>query len=562
MLDSGEVSLFSKLEKVFIASIGLIAFIFGVVGYQEYFESENIQYSVDDLFYFTIKLFLMDIVDDIIKPPTPLAIARWLAPTAFSYTVIKALLAVTHHYIYNVQIKYLADHAVIIGLNPASVISAKSFYSQGIKTLVVDQDAKSPLWGVLRHAGIHMLVLNPLDKTLLDKVNLKQAKYLLACTQNDSVNFEVIYSAYQFKQSSSSTSFLNSACFIEDNSLYDALYNRPMFTINRSNFASRIVDNDKIAVRLLLNTHGPDCHIENIKALTTLKIAVLGDDTLVKSLIERIAEIGIYSLHQQIEVVIVGQKTEDVYRNLLSEHHLIEELISIRLLNVMRFNRFNIEAISDSDIIYLCTHETDKAVLALQSLIDLSFERPIITVETDHRTSFKWLQDEYSANSNVHFAWINQATHDQENIFSNKHDKLAISIHNRYLKKQQLMGLSEKDNESLVEWDWLPEVLKNTNRNQADHIPIKCRLLTDKTHPSPAEITAALTDEVIWEFAELEHRRWLAEKKMSGWRYSHVKQTEKRLSPSIKCWEDLTEEEKQLDADTVRQLPELVNLLN
>ena len=59
--------------------------------------------------------------------------------------------------------------------------------------------------------------------------------------------------------------------------------------------------------------------------------------------------------------------------------------------------------------------------------------------------------------------------------------------------------------------------------------------------------------------AELERRRWLAEKRLAGWRHtSSPKNAAKRLAPTIIEWEALSEEEKEKDRDTARELPRLV----
>ena len=46
-------------------------------------------------------------------------------------------------------------------------------------------------------------------------------------------------------------------------------------------------------------------------------------------------------------------------------------------------------------------------------------------------------------------------------------------------------------------------------------------------------------------------RRWMAEKIVANWRFSTTRDDARRLHPSIVAYNDLTEEEKQKDRDTV-----------
>jgi hypothetical protein len=51
--------------------------------------------------------------------------------------------------------------------------------------------------------------------------------------------------------------------------------------------------------------------------------------------------------------------------------------------------------------------------------------------------------------------------------------------------------------------------------------------------------------------AEAEHRRWMAERILSGWRYGNPRDDAKKLHPSISPYAELSEPEKQKDRDTV-----------
>jgi hypothetical protein len=141
-------------------------------------------------------------------------------------------------------------------------------------------------------------------------------------------------------------------------------------------------------------------------------------------------------------------------------------------------------------------------------------------------------------------------------------DSIAIAIHNNYVEQQLKKGDSPEQNASLVDWNGLAETLKNANRNQADHVAIKCHYLTGKAYPSRAEVEKALTQKNVEYLAQMEHARWLAEKKLAGWQYTNNKKDPlKRLSPSLIEWSALSAEDQDKDKQTITQLPELVELI-
>jgi hypothetical protein len=82
--------------------------------------------------------------------------------------------------------------------------------------------------------------------------------------------------------------------------------------------------------------------------------------------------------------------------------------------------------------------------------------------------------------------------------------------------------------------------LRQANRAQADHIPIKQRTLV--ISDSAATIEA---------LAVAEHRRWMAEKIVANWRHAAVRDDARRLHPSIRPYNELSDAEKQKDRNTV-----------
>jgi hypothetical protein len=59
--------------------------------------------------------------------------------------------------------------------------------------------------------------------------------------------------------------------------------------------------------------------------------------------------------------------------------------------------------------------------------------------------------------------------------------------------------------------------------------------------------------------SELEHRRWLAERRVANWTFAPVKDEIRRENPNLLAWEKITDDIKDYDRNTVRLIPDLLS---
>ena len=136
-------------------------------------------------------------------------------------------------------------------------------------------------------------------------------------------------------------------------------------------------------------------------------------------------------------------------------------------------------------------------------------------------------------------------------------EKIARAIHEDYVRLQKEKGQTPQTNPSMISWNELPENFKESNRQQADHISIKLNAVGCEVAPlndRDAELFK-FTPEEIELLAEKEHERWVEERKLDGWKPGQTKDIEKKISPYLVSWDQLTEEIKEYDRNTVRSLP-------
>jgi hypothetical protein len=142
-------------------------------------------------------------------------------------------------------------------------------------------------------------------------------------------------------------------------------------------------------------------------------------------------------------------------------------------------------------------------------------------------------------------------------------DTLAEALHLAYVNTQVERGDSPERNPSIRPWQDLPPHKKKANQNAAAHLDVKLRIagcaLRAADDPQPAA-TFPPDEPTMEVLAQLEHRRWMADKYIAGYMLGPVRDDDRMLHPDLITWDDLTERDRDKDRDNIRQIPNLVAL--
>ena len=138
-------------------------------------------------------------------------------------------------------------------------------------------------------------------------------------------------------------------------------------------------------------------------------------------------------------------------------------------------------------------------------------------------------------------------------------ETIAKAIHERFLKDQE-KNKRPSDDPSMQPWDNLNEDLKESNRRQADHIPEKLRKIGYGFDPVTGRKAIAIkfTEQEIETIAELEHERFVSERKINGWVLNKKRDVKKKLSPYLVPWNELPDKIKEYDRQAMRAMPEFL----
>jgi hypothetical protein len=143
-----------------------------------------------------------------------------------------------------------------------------------------------------------------------------------------------------------------------------------------------------------------------------------------------------------------------------------------------------------------------------------------------------------------------------EALLNGPRELLAQAVHADYVRRRREQG-APPDDPALAGWEDLPESLRESNRAQAADLgeklrSVDCELVPATDWDPPLH---PFTGAEVERLAILEHERWVAHRRQDGWRQAPVRDPDRKLSPYLLPWDDLTEEVKDLDRDAIRALP-------
>lgn len=134
-------------------------------------------------------------------------------------------------------------------------------------------------------------------------------------------------------------------------------------------------------------------------------------------------------------------------------------------------------------------------------------------------------------------------------------ERIAEAIHEQYRRNQA--GRAPPSDPSLAPWSGLIEPLRASSRSQAVDIPNKLRAAGCIAVRGDGNPDFAFTSDEVERLAELEHRRWVAERRANGWSEG-PRDPARRQTPFLVPYGELPEEVRELDRQAVRAIPTLL----
>jgi hypothetical protein len=498
-----------------------------------------------------------------------LQLARWAGVVTSLGTILNTLLAVFAQKIHRFLLRRISEHAVIIGVGQSGTQLATDLLADGYRVTVIESDVGKPALAALAERGANEVIGDAREPETLEAAAVHNAEILAVVAGSDIRNLEIISAVGQASRKRNRHA-PPLRCYVHivderlgrlhERRLSDGVTPLPLETSSfnrftnsaRLLFAETPLDRERIV-------HGDDRQVH----LVIIDLSPLGE-----ALLKQALAIGHYANNVPLAVTVIDESASRKEQSLLvriPELHQCADLTFVdgymEQESVRKHLREFLNNPQQIASVAVCREDAQSALTGCMDLIPLltDFNNTVfVNLAEDEcaATSLNISQDEPMrlipfGNSEVVCS--------AQAVVRRELDILARKIHNEYCAKRARDGDSEQDYPAMRAWERLDGELRDMNRQQADHIPVKLRALGCRMLAGSGEAGAfRLSDDEIEALAKTEHRRWCASRRLAGWRFASTRNNVAKHHPDLVPWEELDESTRDYDREPVRNLATLL----
>ena len=548
-----------------LAGSAILSLLLGMVGFHQLsVDGGGPPLTVFDLLYQSLQLFTLESGNIQGSLPVSLEVARWLAPFTTFFAAIKGVLSLLHSQGKRMlRLKKMKGHAIVSDSGHRGAHIASELLKQDFDVVMIDNNLSDTASSVSASRMIH-ITGNPLNTDVLQHARIETARYLFAVTDDDAENIGTVHAAHTAlngEQGVEHDGPLDCFAHVSDYRTRALFYTHPLFSESGRAFNAQLFSLYDRGARLLFEQFAPDRYraICNSEA-APVSTMIFGFSAFTKSLLLQAARTGHYANRKRMSVSIIDERAEQKLAALSLSAPALGRIIDIASHDIPH-SGLSEDYLQDllsrlPDVIYISMDSDIQGLTLARRLAGLPGYQDIPVVvaltQADSLTGLLCEEGLLKQGKLTLFPLLEKAG-DIDQIVGGQQDEAAKIIHEMYREDQFAQGETTASNAALAAWEDLPESLKDANRGQADHLPIKFRaigLSLEDALQSPQ--TLAFTPEQVHRLADMEHRRWVAQKQLEGWTYTTgTKDVEHKLSPLLLDFDELPETEKRKDERAV-----------
>jgi len=603
----------ARHEWSLIGLLALVVFALGCAGYAEVLDlgPDPGQNTIWDISYMALQMFLFEASDPTAGWPPYLQVARTLAPLIVLYS---AAVAVWSRVGQQVALYWLLlrkrRFVVVCGVGETGYRIAKDYCRNSDKRVVViDADPQNALAAELENFGAIVICGNAMDPLVLMRANAVYAKELFLCTSDDKANIAIAKAAERLTRSLSSREIRRLERIAERNEpsiageppsralrcflcvdapdLYEVFSKHSFFEQNSSRFTVRVFNRRETIARNVFRVCAPDLYYRpRSREDAPMHILFLGFEALVREMILQTALTAHYTDFQRAKVTVICRDyREDTVERFLYRFPHLEKVLDLEVhffdpLTMSEEAWLKLQEEGQFRVCYLGMQHDVEAILSarrLNRLQRLAGRDPLNFVVCLNQQNYlsEIIDDDFEPidldkrrlpeHEPIEYFETLDYTLSIDVIVNEELDHLARTLHNAYLRAQAARGEGGAANASVVHWSGLPNHKKKANQHAAAHMDVKLRqygCVAFSTHAAEEALPFPPDEEALEQLAQLEHRRWMADKYLAGYSYGEERDEDRMLHPDLVPWEMLTDADKEKDRDNIREIPRLLELID
>lgn len=553
----------------------VVSFVLGYIGWEQYHTMYELPFTVATGMFLSMQLFTVNTSFEEVNLPVLLEVARFSAPLSLATAALNVFFIFFHSKFTLAVIRFtFRNHYVVYGLSPVSRQLILDLLNESDARIVVVPDGEHGLDTEFNDSRVRILEVGTSYSESIRQTLIHKSKLILLLSDEDSLNMKFVsaLSKEQFKQSKQVLVRLNKQ---ENIGLFTD------FDLKGGNLELHAFSIHQKCAAYIVDAFAPD----RFKPVTPhdehqVEVLLVGFSEAAMQLLTEAVHMYHFANLKRTRFILTDHNIKEKYTAWFAHYPMIEKAADIEYVELDEIFRDN-DRIDFNSLysIFVCA-END----SLTSKLALQF-RQIAYRQTKNHTSpvivaVHWeMQDipdlvpgfsdafekaEIKLADFKHYINRNYLIYDKQT-----YDTIAKHINAYY--EESWMGRELTPEEIDKKWNELPGRLKESNRLPARHLHYKMRILNTKvSHGSENGDTVLpedFSDETFYLLARIEKNRWNAEKYIQGFvpgEYHEDKAIEKKLKtvmkihPALKPWEEISKEEQEKDATTLKNITQIL----
>ncbi|WP_220681808.1 NAD-binding protein [Methanofollis formosanus] len=549
--------------------IALAAFIvmLGYWGFSIAYAAAGEAHTANDLLYYTLQLFVLQSGGQVLINNWQLDVARFLAPL-LTFSTLLIVLWMLMDRLRTIKLLFYPGHVVICGCGYLGPSIARHYLDRGVFVAIIERDPLNREIEACRALGAEVFIGDATREDLLKKARVHRARDIFVVTGNDEVNTEIAMKCRDIAGNSRVRCHLH----LEDPLLYRAfLLSTARVDRHGAPFAMEFFNLYQIAGYCIQKEHPSFTAEEQSGSTAHLLVLGLGrmGETLIVQTVKKWKKTSENS--SRITVTCIDRDAERKRDLMLWRHPSLAQYCDLKVVEMdlasLEFQRGDFLCYGEEkpfSRVYICIDDSSIGVSTALTLNQRpAFADVPIVVRSTHEDGITRLFETFRTSpifSNVFSFPLVASECCMEMIVGGSREILGRAIHEHYRELRIKDGSARDADEAMKPWRELRSDLRESNRKQADQIRKKLAAIACSIAPLTDwdERPFTFSKEEIEMLAEMEHERWMDERVAEGWTYGREKDVERKISPYLVPYVDLSEEIKEYDRVAVRIIPALL----
>ena len=603
----------ARHEWTLVGLLAVLAYVMACIGFAEVFVlgPDAADHSWWDVHAASLQLFVFETDDATAHWPLHLQIARALAPMVVLYAAASAVWKIVNEEVALYGLLFRKRRFVVVcGIGETGYRIARDYCRHGDKgVVVIDSNPLNALAAELENHGAIVIYGNAMDPLVLMKAKVIYAKELFLCTSDDKANIAIAKNADRLTRSlkpreiermqqvakrhelpvAGESPHLGLRCFlcVDTPDIYEVFAAHSFFETNTDRFAIRLFNRRETIARNIFRNCAPDIYYRPASPDDPrIHVLFIGFEALVREMILQTALTAHYTdFRLPLVTVLSPPDTESRINRFLHRYPHLLQTIDLRVIHddpmtVTEDHWRTMQSQVPFSVCYVGMPQDVEGILSarrLNRLRRLGGMQPLNFVVCLNQQNYlaEIIDDDFlpialdkgllPAHEPIEYFETLDETISIDVVVNESLDVLARTLHNAYLRSQTSQGVNAVQNASVIPWSDLPAHKKKANQHAAAHMDVKLRIcgcVAYGAEAAAAEVRFPPDAQVLEALAQLEHRRWMADKYLAGYSFGLQRDEDRMLHPDLIPWEQLTEGDKEKDRENIRQIPKLLQLQN